>query len=199
MHDDAPVGSWNPAHGPLHRYLSPRPRTAVAVGGGMLTVAVVLVAMAVIQRDRLVEEWFAVVVLVVLVVFLGGLGLAAIAGTLRGGRAEIAIGPHGITSNRLSPDSWVWGDLYRVSIDVALRREAFVTTLEPKILRTRATIEIVLQPTATVGRSPARIRVVAPTFTTGENIPIVRDLDAALRAYGGLRYAGVSEQLRHTL
>ncbi|MGH1564688.1 hypothetical protein [Mumia sp. DW29H23] len=199
MRTDVPVGSWAPAHGPLHRFLSPRRGTAVAIGAGMLTVAVGLAGAGVVQRHTLEGEWLTVVVLVALVVFLGGLGLAAVLGSVRGGRAEITIGPEGITSNRLSPASWAWRDLEHVEVEVALRRELFVTTLEPKSLRTRATIAIVLRPTAPARREPARIRVLAPAFTSGENIPIVRDLDAALRAYGGQRFLGVREQLTHTL
>ncbi len=166
----------------------------------MLAVAVGLAVTGVVQRHKLKEEWLAFGLLAVFVVFFGGLGLSAIIGTVRGGRAEITVGPDGIVSNRLAPAAWAWSDLEHVAVEVSLRRELFVTTLEPKRLRTRATIAIVLQPAASgVRRMPARIRVPAPTFTTGENIPIVRDLDAALRAFGGLRYAGVREQLTHTL
>jgi len=199
MHDAAPAGSWTPAHGPLHRYLSPSRRVGLSVGGGMLAVAVALAVLGVVQRNTLAEEPVTFVVLTVLVVFLGGLGSAAVAGVLRAGRSSIVVSPDGVTSNRLSPASWSWSDLESVTVQVTLRRGLLVTSPGPKTLRTDAKIVLLIQPRGRSADDAFRIRVLAPTFTSGENIPIVRDLDAAFRAYGGPRYAGVSETLTHTL
>lgn len=214
MNAAPPVGAWTPADGPLHRHLAPSQGTVRVVGAGMLIVGVALAALGAVKLDTLRDDWFAGVVLVVLVVVIGGLGLAALVGSTRAGRPEIRVGPDGIVSNRLSPQAWAWTDLERVAVHVALRRESLVTTLEPKALRTRVRITIEVQPTSYAlarvpgqvrARAAARdafafqIRVMEPTLTTGENIPVVRDLDAAFRTYGARVYAGVSERLTHTL
>ena len=192
---------WAPGRRPTGRCTATSPPVAAQ---GWLSAAGCspwpsLAVLGVAQRNTLAEEPVTFVVLTVLVVFLGGLGAAAVAGVLRAGRSSIAVGPDGITSNRLSPASWPWSHLESVAVQVTLRRGLLVTSPGPKTLRTDAKIVILIQPRGRSADDAFRIRVLAPTFTSGENIPIVRDLDAAFRAYGGPRYAGVSETLTHTL
>lgn len=212
------MGSWTADDGPLDRGQSASPRGSLAAGLLLVIIAVALAVLTATQLDRVPGREIAFVLLVLVILALAAVGLTVVRHYPRLRSARLVIDAGGITATHVSPQSWAWPELEQVAVEVLLRRE--VLELAPRSLRTTVWIHVLLRPTpeatahrAAAGTLPASprwrpqdsatgypylIRLTAPIFTAGDNLPIVRDVDAALRHYAGSRYVGVQEKKRYT-
>lgn len=194
------VGNWTPEFGPLRRTVSTSGTATVVLGLGMVGFAAALGWLGWYGRAQAtLATWL---VLGGLIIMIGGLGVLSLVSIAVKGPSRIEIGEVGITSNRLAPTLWTWSDVGRVTIRVTVRRESQIGTMltgslpMPRWLRSHVRIRLELQPSPETSRRPARIHVVEPFVSDGEDVAIVRDLDAALRCYAKARYAGVHEDIR---
>lgn len=170
------------------------------LGLGLVGVAVALGWLGWYGRaEAALATWL---VIGVLIVVIGGLGILDLVAVFGAGPSWIEIGELGVRSNLVTPPWWSWTDVGRATVTVRVRRESQIVAIlagtvpTPAWVRSEVRIRIDLEPSPDTPRRPARIRVTEPFISDGEDIAIVRDLDAALRWYAGARYAGVTKDVR---
>ena len=140
--------------------------------------------------------------------FFGGLGALVLWSLRAAGDAALRIDATGITSTTGRGTVLVtWSELAAVDVLVSVRTGLRNEIVDPKRLRTRIRILVRLAPLdpdfgsrsdlrplrRLVGSPPytRMIGVPPPPFSTGESLPEVDRIEAALAAFGGDRFRGV--------
>jgi hypothetical protein len=195
---------------PLELSFASDVRLARRVAAGCLAVGLMAVVWAVLgdptkgQDDRagLIAVW-------VCAALFGGFGAFALWGLRTAGSAALRIDATGITSTTGRGSVLVtWPELAAVDVWVSVRTALRNEIVDPKALRTRIQILVRLAPAhpdfaSRADLKPLRRIVGSPPFTrgigvpppalsTGESLPEVDQIAAALAAFAGDRFQGVT-------
>ena len=144
-------------------------------------------------------------------VFFGGLGALCLWSLRSAGDSALRIDTTGIASTTGRGTVLVtWSELAAVDVYVSVRTGVRNDIVDPKALRTRIRIVIRLAPLnpdfgsrpdlkllrRLIGSPPytRMIGVPPPAFSTGESLPEVDQIEAALAAFAGDRFQGVSRR-----
>ncbi|WP_426310236.1 hypothetical protein [Cellulosimicrobium sp. E-16] len=202
--DGAPEqGSWVPdGDRPLILPLAQRRPFLLVVGLALIAAAVLVVRQVVLYPESVqVPVPVAVVLLTLVIAFLGGLGGATVLAYVRAPRHSVTIGPEGLVlgAGTLRLD---WADLDAVAVHVTAVRPAS-THLMPKGPASSVTVSLLWRPRdgSDAADDPSPLaRLVLPEpftherllstvpFTADLDVPVARDLDAALRHFAGPAY-----------
>ncbi|MFD5331491.1 hypothetical protein ACFWH7_06220 [Cellulosimicrobium cellulans] len=199
----AAEGAWVPdGDRPLVLPLARRRPFLLLVGIALVAAAVLVVRQAVLYPDSAqLPVAVAVVLLTLVVVFLGGLGVATVRAYVRAPRHTMTVGRDGLElgAGTLRLD---WGDLEAVAVHVDAVRPAS-THLMPKGPASSVTVSLLWRPRAgsDAADDPSPLaRLVLPEpftherllstvpFTADLDAPVARDLDTALRHFAGPAY-----------
>jgi hypothetical protein len=154
------------------------------------------------RKNALIAGWIGAV-------FFGGLGALVLWSLRSAGASALRIDATGITSTTGRGTVLVtWSELAAVDVWVSVRTGMRNDIIDPKKLRTRIRIFVRLAPVhpgfgSRHDLKPLRrilgsgmfthgIGVPPPAFSTGESLPEVDQIEAALAAFAGERFQGVS-------
>lgn len=144
----------------------------------------------------------------IVVVLLCGFGALGLWAFRHAGHSALRIDATGITSTTGRGSVLItWSELAAVDVWVKIRRAPAAAVIGPRGLRTKIHILVRLAPTHTefgsrpdlrplrriIGGEPftRAIGVLAPPFSSGDSLPEVDQIAAALAAFGGTRSQGV--------